>query len=108
MDQPKTPMIDKAKALEDVNRELVRFVQWLSVAGHLAVALGPDRRPTAEDLVAQFLGIDLVQVAQERAALVDWANRKVSGRCERAGCGNMAEPGRTMCTDCWLEATGHR
>lgn len=115
--KPDTPMIDKARQLEDVNRELMRFLKWLhetkglelcqadaSQDYHLALEPYFHGGPTFETLVAEFQGIDLAQVAKERKALVDWANRAVTGRCQRVGCPNQVPVGRTLCPDCEGEA----
>lgn len=112
--KPDTPMIDKAMKLELQNLQLVRFLRWLAEKGCHVCAWdqigGEFLRVTDgtgasfEKLVADYQGIDLAVVAKERATIVDWANRAVTGRCQRLGCDGQPEPGFTLCPACIEEA----
>ena len=92
-DRPATPEMDRAIQAEPNSRLLMRFLTWLDkVQGtvlceerDVETRNGPETVwapiPVAdhERLVADFQGIDLLKVAQERAATVEWANQVAAG-----------------------------
>lgn len=84
--KPETPMIDRANKLQHDSGVLVRFLRWLNAQGWLARELRDMDQPhpaqwTAEEVVARFHGLDLAQIAKERAALVAWATRRMVCLC---------------------------
>jgi len=75
---PACPECDKMKAVQKQSQAIGEFLEWLLCEKNLQLCewdglykMIPDHTPT-EELLAEFFGIDLKKVEQEKRAILDF------------------------------------
>lgn len=80
--RPATPELDKLVAVTAESQKLGEFLEWLEQDARLVLARVTDRDelvPASEDinmLLARYFGIDLMQVEQERRAILAYLRKE--------------------------------
>lgn len=83
LDQPATPELEKLASVKDVSQQQGQFLEWLLGEKDLVIAQWDEEdwlhpiHVRIEVLLAEYHGIDLAKVEEEKSALLAWQRRKV-------------------------------
>jgi hypothetical protein len=77
-DYPATPELDRLRVVQDESHIIGAFLEWLGEKGmHVTTDSGDDvYNCSIEKTLADYFGIDLIKVENEKRAVLDWQRKQ--------------------------------